>query len=410
MQPRRTFQQRPRGPDEPSTLAGWLLASAETVLKISAVVLLASAGYLVFGITAGHLEPAADSAARAAAVFQTTSTVFTVGAILVAVATFVRFYDEPGWVYLAALPGALAFFGVPLLISNRYASPGPIGRDLVRDMQLGGEIIFMVVAIRAVIAIVERIRRPPEEPVERDRAALTVEKKKALTKPPIWAKCWELPYCHESLKAVCPAFEAGRSCWRVKRGCNCDPRMIDRLVEVRAAARGTTAQQQRTAKQYTREEFAEGAKAAGTKQLIACKKCPIYNEHQRQKFAIVNPVVLVATLAAMVLLAPAYRVAFGKALYGVDGLAARVSFHDPSADRPRTPEEEQMYHGPDWVPVKVEPLVQTKSVVPEEDMRTWLGQQLNDEVVRWISYIVICAFVLTYVLRTVEWAVLKAKW
>jgi hypothetical protein len=113
----------------------------------------------------------------------------------------------------------------------------------------------------------------------------------------------------------------------------------------------------------------------------------------------------------MVLLAPAYKTAFGRALYALDGFAGRVTFQEPTPrDREGTVEEEARYHGPDWQPVKVKPLVQTKPVVPEDHMRTWFGQQLNDEVVRWISYVVLCAFILTYVLRLVEWMILKAKW
>ncbi|MFQ6131121.1 MAG: hypothetical protein ACE5R4_03725 [Armatimonadota bacterium] len=390
------------------TATQWLNAGAEAVLKVSVVVLLASAAYLIFGILAGHLG--AQHSDRVATVFQTTSTIFTVAAILVAASAFVRFYEQPGWVYLAALPGLVAVFVIPFFIQNKYASPGPVGRDLIKNLRLCGEIVFMIVALRAAIAIVDRIRRPPA-PVEdkADRAAIHVEKKKAVTKPPLWAKCWQLPYCHDSLLAVCPAYEARRSCWRLNRGCNCDAGMVDRLVEIRAAARGTTAQQQRTARQYVREEL-EQPKRQTTQQLIPCKKCPIYNEHQRQKFALFNPIVVVVTLIAFVLLASPYRAAFGSALIAVDRFAQKISFVEPSRDHEPDAEEERRYHGPDWRPIEVEPLVTSRPVIDKARLQTWLGSQLNDQIVLWISYLVVCIFAMTYVLRAVEWAILKQKW
>lgn len=386
----------------------WVHTAAEVVLKIGVVVLLASAAYLIFGILAGHLGAQASN--RIATVFQTTSGIFTIASIVVAVSAFVRFYQQPGWVYLAVVPGLVAVFVIPFLIQNRYAAPGPVGSALITNLRLCGAVVFVIVALRAAIAIAVRILHPPPPEEERaDRPALHLEKKKVTTKPPLWAKCWQLPYCHEFLKTACPAYEASKSCWKLNRGCNCDPSMIERLIQVRAAARGTTAQQQRTARQYVREEL-EQPRPQITQQLISCKQCPIYNDHQRQKFALFNPIVVVATLIAFVLLVPVYRAGFGKALIGIDLFAQRISFVDPRGREEPSPEEEARYHGPDWRPVEVEPVYTSRPVIEEARLDTWIGEQLNDQVVLWISYVVLCAFAMTYVLRAVEWAILKQKW
>jgi len=389
------------------TVAQWLTGSAETVLKVTVVVLVVSTAYLIFGILAGHLT---QESGRVAAVFQTTSTVFTIAAILVAVSAFIRFYEQPGWVYLAVLPGLIAAVIIPFVIQNKYASPGPVGRDLIRNLRFCGEIVFVIVALRAGIAIVDRIRRPPApEEDQRDQAPMHVEKKKVTGRTPLWAKCWDLPYCHESLQAVCPAFQAHKSCWKLNRGCNCDEGMIDRLVSIRATARGTSAQQQRTAQQYVREELAE-PKRKSTKQLMPCRRCAIYNEHQRQKFALVNPIVVVLALVSLVLLAPIYRAGFGGALIGIDSFAQHISFVEPGPKEKPSPEQEREYHGPDWTPVEVRPVITSRPVIKKALLRTWLGDQLNDQVVLWISYVVLCAFAMTYILRGVEWAILKQKW
>ena len=38
----------------------------------------------------------------------------------------------------------------------------------------------------------------------------------------MFSPCWKLPYCREVIRKQCPAFLAGKTCWKFGRGCYCD--------------------------------------------------------------------------------------------------------------------------------------------------------------------------------------------
>lgn len=402
---------RPRGGSrEPSE---WFVRASETILKIGAFVLVLSAAYMLYGIFGGHLTPESTVAGRVATVFQTCSTAFTIGAILVSTCMFIRFYDDPLIVYLGALPALLAFFGVPFLVGTQNAQDSLIARDLVKSMRLCGEIVFIIVALRASIAVADRVRRPPEPEKKADRAGKPEPEKKKGVKPPLWAKCWDLSYCHETLREVCPAYKERKSCWRIKKGCNCDEAMIDRLVQARTSGKGVSAEQQRTARAYVRDELMEPRRPRSTTQLIPCSKCPIYAEHQRQKFHIANPVLIVAAFALFYFMAPIYTTGFKSALVALDKFCAEFAFVPPSErEKDESKENEAMWHGPDWKPIDTTPFVQGRPVIPENEYRmtSWLGGELNAYTVHWIVYVVLCLFLLTQIIRVVEWAIFKMHW
>jgi hypothetical protein len=58
-----------------------------------------------------------------------------------------------------------------------------------------------------------------------------------------------------------------------------------------------------------------------------CRNCVIYNNHQREKYKLVMPIVLLATLLLCAVVAEPVRSNIGTALSGVDHLLARISFN-----------------------------------------------------------------------------------
>jgi hypothetical protein len=407
----------PRGPIH------WFVRGSGAVLKLSILVLGISGAYIVYGILGGHLTPEGGGAARVESIFQSCSTGFTVAAILLATCLFVRYYDNPLLVYLGALPGVAAFFVVPFLVGTRNAEGSTIAQHLVQSMRLCGEAVFMIVALRAGIAVWDRIRRPPAAEKPAARVGKPEPRKKAGVKPPLWAKCWDLSYCHETLREVCPAYKQRKNCWRIKKGCNCDEAMIERLVQARAVAKGVSQQKQRTAEEYMREELREPGRLRTGKQLISCSQCPIYAEHQRQKFLILNPIVIVALFVGFYFAAPVYTSGFKATLIQLDKFCEKFAFRpdaEPSVQRGGQDyggrEDDEYY----WRTARErykdvgEAIVERRQLVTEEKdgyrMTSWLGRELNDDTVHWIIYVVLCIFLLTQALHVVEWAVFTMHW
>jgi hypothetical protein len=177
-------------------------------------------------------------------------------------------------------------------------------------------------------------------------------------------------------------------------------------------------QQQITAKKYVREELAGGVRRKSSEQLVPCSKCPIYNEHQRQKFQIANPVVIVLLLALFYFFAPTFEKGYKGALIGIDKFTRNFAFTEPSSqEKGRDREARHEAHSSDWRPLEVRQFYTRKPMLsPEEQVQrgyqlaTWLGNELNERTVFWIIYVVICVFFTAYVLKMVEWAILKKKW
>ncbi|MFQ5811281.1 MAG: hypothetical protein ACE5JM_16815 [Armatimonadota bacterium] len=219
---------------------------------------------------------------------------------------------------------------------------------------------------------------------------------------------------------MCPAYKQRKSCWRTKKGCNCDEAMIERLVQARTTAKGVSTQTQRTSEEYVREELREPGRLKTGRQLISCSKCPIYAEHQRQKFLILNPTVIVAALALFYLGAPVYTAGFKVALVQLDRFCQRFAFQpEPrQGDQQPDPDERPGYMDEyKWRVAREKykglgATVEHHPVVPpnEHRMMSWLGGELNEYSVHWIIYVVVCIFVLTQLLHTVEWAVFKMHW
>lgn len=97
-------------------------------------------------------------------------------------------------------------------------------------------------------------------------------------------KCWQLPYCRKFVREKCPIYHAQRTCWRELVGCMCEESVI------RVAMEG---------KPVSKEALLSGAaiprntKLTDSAKRDRCKTCVIYNEHQKHKYKLAMPVVII---------------------------------------------------------------------------------------------------------------------
>ncbi|MGC9317639.1 MAG: hypothetical protein ACP5KN_06320, partial [Armatimonadota bacterium] len=186
---------------------------------------------------------------------------------------------------------------------------------------------------------------------------------------PWWrmAHCWEMPYCHQAIREMCPAYTNRRDCWRLGRGCNCDPYLIESLLR-QGADRDVLPEE---VTEYTRSDLT-GDRVAGRERTRQCRDCPIFNEHQRQKFRLLNPIIIIAAVVGLGFAYPIVRRLYTGFIAFMAALAERFAFGTQ-------------------VPVG-----------------RWV-QRLDSPAVWVFFYIILGLLAMSYVLKAVEWAVLRRK-
>ena len=191
----------------------------------------------------------------------------------------------------------------------------------------------------------------------------------------IFAKCWEGPYCRESIRVHCPIFQERKSCWKELRGCYCEE---DIVIEAARKAESATPLPMAPDPQFNftnspnpglstvgsggtiatgggpiimsigsagvapdEEVFARKMSSSMTdgQKRERCKNCIIYNEHMRDKYKIMMPAVLGGGVALCVLLSPLMREGIGLAFVGMERLANQIAISSsPTAHFSRPPE------------------------------------------------------------------------
>ncbi|MES2465368.1 MAG: hypothetical protein V4671_32780, partial [Armatimonadota bacterium] len=185
----------------------------------------------------------------------------------------------------------------------------------------------------------------------------------------LFAKCWEGPYCREFIRVHCPIYQKRQVCWREKRGCYCEEDIVSGAA---ARVNGISLDMAPDPKlnfanppspvvvahdplasptiQLGGIGGAHGSSGMGSglgggltlggqspiprkvtltmaQKKERCRNCVIYNEHQREKYKILMPVVLAATVVLCAVFANPLRANIGKMLSSVDGLLGQISFN-----------------------------------------------------------------------------------
>ena len=187
----------------------------------------------------------------------------------------------------------------------------------------------------------------------------------------LWARCWDMPYCHESVRDECPAYKARKTCWRFGYGCMCHPRMIEAMI--RASTQGATAVAKARQADYVRSDLSADAALKPDERTIPCTKCAVFTEHQRQKFRIINPLVIVGIVVGLIIGYKPVMVLYAAFVALLSRLAARFTLSD--------------------------------QVNPAEWFR-----YLDSPTVRIFFYVIVGTLLLAYVLKAVEYLILTKKW
>ena len=357
----------------------WDILDAASALGLKAGVacLVLSSAYLALGfVTKGVIAlPRLEAWAqhRVIANVNIATTIFDISFIVVVACLVLRNYSEDLLGYVLSLAGVGLYFGVP------YAALTHLGQSAANNAAVlitleslrtaavfaflpGLVLIIRDLYIRLYFAL-SRVRL--------DRPSLSVRRAgaAAVYRNPIYAKCWQMPYCSDFVRRVCPAFQRRKSCWRIKRGCRCDDNTI-------MAAMRDGSGDARFRKELT---FAMGSKRGrvltSADKRWRCRECSIYIEHQRQKYQILSVVVMPAVLSLIVLFSGIIR---------------------------------------NWVgdiALFMEKFVRFASYQPAQSpMHDWLQGGDDILVLQWVFLIWFGILALSYSLQAVEYCIFKLQW
>jgi hypothetical protein len=122
-------------------------------------------------------------------------------------------------------------------------------------------------------------------------------------------KCWQLPFCRKFVREKCPIYHAKTACWKELVGCMCEESVIRNAMENKPIPKDALL----AAKMIPRNN-----KLTEAQKKERCRNCVIYNEHQRHKYKLYMPSVVLTFLAI-------YALFHGPLIAAVNGLVSSVN-------------------------------------------------------------------------------------
>lgn len=293
--------------------------------------------------------------------------ILLLASVVVIVAGLFRYYHmaELGVVFL--LVGGILAVGMPLFVDNfgGFEQPLPANlqqfgnpRTYLKEQYILAGVMYLGVGalqtlVHAIIYAIFATRRRPQAEEEAARTAASVRK----STDRYLGRCWELPFCRDTEKKLCPIRHSKKPCWRTGRGCYCDQNVILTISGGGAAA--------------IRRGAVSRPKTLSEKRA-QCLQCPIYLHRQQQKYRLLAPVALISVAIGFVLARDVMRGLYPGAINALGKALAGLTFG------PR----------PQGVPA-------------------WATELASNNTLAWMVVIVLGVLLLAYILHSVEWVLFR---
>lgn len=267
-------------------------------LKVGIPVVIAASGYLLYAMLGHGIRDMADmppdQLARFAESLGMVMTALRVGAVVLVASIVLRAFNDEATGQILSLVGALLYFGSPVFFASTGAAAG-LKPDSVRAFILGlatframgGTMLLLglVMVLRDAILRIWTgisVRRVLER-----RWGDEEERRKAHRKPRFYGSCWDMAFCREYVRKVCPAEQLKKPCWRLKIGCYCD----EKTILTAMTAFGTDNIHVKGIMESLGLNQTRNSLLSARQKRARCRRCGIYAEHQRQKYRLVSPMI-----------------------------------------------------------------------------------------------------------------------
>lgn len=359
-----------------------VLNLATVVLQWSAIATGIALVYLILAVLTGDVGKAASDAAGAKK-YQIIGSILAYAVVFLSLAYTIRYLTENSQIWVLALAGAFVYFGIPvgLELGVAAASPSAAGLPnpaldiLRRHCFFMGVFVWGLGAIRSSIFVIDTIltRSSEKDLPTSNRDIISKAADRPLTpnvhlRPGPLARCWELPHCIDFIREVCEPWKVKRACWRLQSGCMCDVRYLYEALK-KDQTKGIRADDsddwlQEDARQMGGGDF---------ERKLFCRDCRIYIEHQRRKFRFLSPLALPITVLLIYGIHPFFRSLYGTVVMGTARALEMFWLTDNSA------------------------AASSKFV-----------RDMSNEAVMWAVLVLLGIFLLSGVMRFIEWLTLEA--
>ena len=346
------------------------------LFRVGAIVSILSLGYIALGLFggAGSEEALRDSATRAKAlqfsrdillasrIFQWASLATAFSALLIAL--------DVGMVGpIVAGIGFLLHFGAPIALGRMGTTQATL--NVTAAMRTTGMILLILGLLKYSFDFVHWLQEMPN----RVRARADVgsshkaeaKQQQAAKHANMFSPCWSLPFCREVIRLQCPAFLARQKCWKFGRGCYCDEEMIGRIIRGESLDKIKAPTQMSTRKP-------------------PCGRCHIFIEHQALKYKVMAPLAVPATIGIMYTGWSTFEKLFLGLNDRMNALWGTLSFSRPN-----------IMDVPD-------------DITRAANQAATEAAERTSQYGLWIFGILAGFFLLIYISKFIEWAVLQKKW
>lgn len=291
--------------ERPSFVLPALLSAAQTAFTIAAIVAALAIAYLLFGIFSGQLAEY-GSLGHAERLRVKTNLGYAgvglqggtiVGSICAAICFFGA--ESTGWILLVV--AAALGFGVPFAFTNFGSGATSDGVKMALSPFLPAAI--PPGAIGAFLAVKDLILKTTSAVKTKvfDSNEMTfgtgAVKENRPTRTSILGKCWEGPYCRTFIREHCPIFIKRQACWKNRRGCYCDEDIVSGAASKVKGLMLEMAPASETNFSTPATQTSRKVHLTDWQKAERCRNCIIYNEHQREKYKIFMPIVILGTIA-----------------------------------------------------------------------------------------------------------------
>ncbi len=340
----------------PKVLPDWLIEILQKVFLLGLIVTVALLGYLFYGLFSGQLANAAgDSTSQQHVMSLIGSVAFylNVSLLVTLITAVVLFYDNETAALVMLLVAAFLAYGLKFCLdyfssdSTRFTN-GKFAEMTLSVIQSAGVMIAVpgiLLFLRNIVArIIEGRRGPDLANMQYGKHIAKQDVPRALLGAA--AKCWQLPYCREGIRVKCPIFHARTKCWKERVGCMCEENIIrlamggeehkptdltkesgfvpigDLIIKSEAESRPNlpTRKGARGVRIPTNPHLSEAQKRE------RCRNCIIYNEHQRQKYNLLSPIITILVPALVFTQFDSLKAWLNSTLRDLDALIAHLQF------------------------------------------------------------------------------------
>jgi hypothetical protein len=280
-----------RGTDLVETFQTFLTGAARFLMVVGGLATLVAVSLLIFTAVSAD----GTQAAQALHNVEILKSVLSVGVLALGVgASYILWGEDITGAVQLMLAAALYFSPLwfPMVASNS-SSPDVYGAAL-EAIQQGGMVWGLIALVVTVVDIAVRTRERLVRGVKVDQLKYGRGiKEESDRQNVILGKCWQLPYCRKFVRERCPIFHAKTTCWKELVGCMCEEAVIRNAMENRPIPKDAL---------LAGSMIPRNNKLTMAQKKERCRSCVIYNEHQRHKYKVYMPAVVISFIVTYVVL------------------------------------------------------------------------------------------------------------